>query len=61
MKIAVTGASGFVGWSVMERLGSTPEIEAVTITRANCDYSVESLRPLLKGIDAVIHLAGVKG
>ena len=61
MIIAVTGASGFVGRAVMVRLGSMPEVEAVSITRVNCDYSVDSLRPLLKGAGAVIHLAGVKG
>lgn len=61
MIIAVTGASGFVGRSVMERLDSTPEVKTVPISRSNCDYSVDSLRRLLEGADAVIHLAGVKG
>lgn len=61
MMIAVTGASGFVGRAVMERLNDTPEVKTVSISRSNCDYSVDSLRSLLKGVSAVIHLAGVKG
>ena len=61
MNIAVTGASGFVGRAVMERLNNTPEVYVIPISRTNCDYSVESLRTLLKDADAVIHLAGVKG
>ena len=61
MNIAVTGASGFVGRAVMEWLNNTPEVNVIPISRTNCDYSVENLRTLLKGADAVIHLAGVKG
>ena len=61
MNIAVTGASGFVGRSVIERLNNTPEVNVIPISRTNCDYSAESLRTMLKGADAVIHLAGVKG
>ena len=61
MNIAVTGASGFVGRAVMERLNNTPKVNVIPISRTNCDYSVESLRTLLKDADAVIHLAGVKG
>ena len=61
MNIAVTGASGFVGRAVMERLNNTPGVDVIPISRTNCDYSAEGLRTLLKGADAVIHLAGVKG
>ena len=61
MNIAVTGASGFVGRAVMERLNNTPEVNVIPISRTNCDYSVENLRTLLKGAYAVVHLAGIKG
>jgi uncharacterized protein len=47
MKIAVTGASGFLGRRLMEKLGS--EARAISV-RGNLDG--------LRGADAVVHLAG---
>ena len=47
MKIAMTGASGFIGTRLMERLGD--DARAVSL-RGNLD--------LLSGSDAVVHLAG---
>jgi len=47
MKIAVTGASGFIGKRLMEKLGA--EVRAVSL-RGNLDG--------IAGADAVVHLAG---
>ena len=60
MKIAVTGASGFVGRSVAEKLIESG-IEVIPVSRSNTDYSVESLVQILQGADKVIHLAAVRG
>ena len=60
MKIAVTGASGFVGTSVAEILIERG-IEVIPVSRSNTDYSVESLAQILQGADKVIHLAAVRG
>lgn len=60
MRIAVTGASGFVGTSVAEKL-IEHGIDVVPISRKSTDYSVESLVEILQGADKVIHLAAVRG
>jgi len=60
MRIAVTGASGFVGKSVAENLIENG-IEVIPVSRSNTDYSVESLVQILQGADKVIHLAAVRG
>ena len=60
MKIAVTGASGFVGTSVAEILIESG-IEVIPVSRGNTDYSVENLVQILQGADKVIHLAAVRG
>lgn len=60
MKIAVTGASGFVGTSVAGILIERG-IEVIPVSRSNTDYSVESLAQILQGADKVIHLAAVRG
>lgn len=60
MKIAVTGASGFVGRSVAEKLIEYG-VEVVPVSRKSTDYSVESLGQILRGADKVIHLAAVRG
>lgn len=76
MKIAVTGASGFIGKELLDALGKTENVDAVAISRAgtvfssseygeaewrNSDYTVESLAEVLADTDCVIHLAGVRG
>ena len=60
MKIAVTGASGFVGTSVAGILIESG-IEVIPVSRSNTDYSVENLVQILQGADKVIHLAAVRG
>lgn len=60
MKIAVTGASGFVGRSVAENLIESGN-EVIPVSRKSTDYSVESLAQILRGADKVIHLAAVRG
>ncbi len=60
MKIAVTGASGFVGRSVAEKL-IEHGVEVVSVSRKSTDYSVDSLAQILRGADKVIHLAAVRG
>ena len=60
MKIAVTGASGFVGRSVAENL-IEKGVEVVPVSRKSTDYSVESLAQILQGVGTVIHLAAVRG
>lgn len=72
MKVAVTGATGFIGQYVVERLVSNGHI-VVAIGRNESklcetfpsdsvqlhvsDYQVESLRRAFSGADAVVHLA----
>lgn len=60
MKIAVTGASGFVGRSVAENL-IEKGVEVIPISRKSTDYSVDSLTQILQGVKKVIHLAAVRG
>ena len=48
MKIAVTGASGFVGQAVTEKL-QDGGIEVIPVSRSNTDYSVESLADVIRG------------
>ena len=71
MRVLLTGASGFVGRSVLGRLSSRTSIEVVAITRSplvGLPISVTSLQivgvesqedwhPALAGVDAVIHCA----
>lgn len=73
MKIAVTGASGFIGTEVLHCLAKHENIEILALSRnaqpvpeqricwRQTDFSIESLRETLSGVDAVIHLAAVRG
>ena len=62
MKILVTGASGFIGKSLVKALNG----EIITLSRTKhpnlktiiCDLSTDSI-PSLRGIDIVYHLAGL--
>ena len=68
MKIAVTGASGYLGNNFIKAHRNLHEFIALTRDAAaagriegtsylECDYSVESLKDVLRGCDAVVHLA----
>lgn len=68
MRVAVTGASGYLGSNFISMYGDTCEFIAVTRSAASAacaegaecresDYSVESLREIFSGCDAVVHLA----
>lgn len=70
MRVLVTGATGNVGTSVIERLLSDPQIEEIVgvarrkpvgafprVRWVTADISKDDLTDHLQGIDAVIHLA----
>lgn len=75
MRVIVTGASGFVGKSLIKRLSEDNRFSVVALSRKEnhnnalleccnwsvTDYSVNSLSSLLKNADIIIHLAGLKG
>lgn len=64
-KIAVTGASGFLGSNFIRMFSKKYDIVAIGRTSNVCqtgsvrvtDYSLESLQTTLKGCDAILHLA----
>jgi nucleoside-diphosphate-sugar epimerase len=70
MRVAVTGASGNVGTSVLEALAEEPAVEEILgiarrlpqvemakVEWASADVTEDALVPLFAGADAVIHLA----
>ena len=71
MRVAVIGATGNVGTSLLAALEAEPRVEAVTgiarrvpdvpppskVTWAGADIAHDPLEPLLRGADAVVHLA----
>lgn len=74
MKIAVTGASGFIGTELLALMNKREDVSVIALTRdaspyedtkrcewRSTDYSFESLASALEGADIVIHLAGVRG
>lgn len=73
MKIAVTGASGFIGEEVLEVLMGEPGTEVIALSRSKkdtlpggpvwrqTDYTPDSLAGVLGDVDAIIHLAAVRG
>lgn len=74
MKIAITGASGFIGTELLAVLNKRSDVEIIGLTRGGADkedgprlewrdtdYTAGSLAEALQSADAVIHLAGVRG
>lgn len=57
MRVALTGATGFLGWHTHARMLTEPDIEVVPIGRA--DWSRPRLAAGVSGADVVLHLAGV--
>lgn len=70
MRVAIVGATGNVGTSVLRALSQDPRVESVRgiarrLPRAHfpktefrsADVSTDPLEPLFRGMDAVIHLA----
>jgi nucleoside-diphosphate-sugar epimerase len=70
--VAVTGASGLVGRHLLPVLAAHPDVERVlgldvreperrprSVEFARVDIAGTELKPLLEGIDVVVHLAGV--
>jgi len=70
--VAVTGASGLVGRHLLPLLAAHPDVDRVlgldvreperqprTVEFARVDIAGTELKPLLEGIDVVVHLAGV--
>jgi UDP-glucose 4-epimerase len=70
--VAVTGAAGLVGRHLLPVLAAHPEVERVlgldvreperrprAVEFARVDIAGTELKPLLEGIDVVVHLAGV--
>lgn len=55
MKVLVTGADGFIGRNLSQRLAERRDIDLVSCTREN---AVAELPDLLRGIEFVVHLAG---
>lgn len=73
MRIAITGASGFIGTELLEELNKY-QLEIVGLTRGSVpvnstknvfwrvtDYSYADLAKALSGVDVIVHLAGVRG
>lgn len=58
MRIAVTGARGFLGWHTVCRLRALRQIEPVLLSRDDF-ASPALLKERLSDVDAVLHIAGV--
>lgn len=55
MKIALTGASGFLGWHTRLRLAALTDHEVLPVTRQNWS----EIGDVVADADAIIHIAGV--
>ena len=58
MKIAVTGATGFIGRALCAQLGAAHDVRAVVRARTGDLARFRDWPGLLDGMDAVVHLAG---
>jgi UDP-2-acetamido-2,6-beta-L-arabino-hexul-4-ose reductase len=56
-RIAITGAAGFIGRALAERIDRETGFESVRIVR--CDFEQGRLFERLAGCEAVVHLAGL--
>ncbi len=56
MKVLITGAEGFIGRNLCQRLLEKPAVEVRRFGRAQC---VSQLADLIDGVSFVFHLAGV--
>ena len=70
LRVAVTGASGNLGTSVLKALAEAPEVESIVgiarrrplvdfpkVTWSTADVAEDDLGPAFEGADAVVHLA----
>ncbi|WP_433349164.1 NAD-dependent epimerase/dehydratase family protein [Micromonospora sp. CA-111912] len=58
LRLAVTGAGGFLGWHVRTLLRALGRPEPVVVTRADLT-DPDAVAAKLSGVDRVLHLAGV--
>jgi nucleoside-diphosphate-sugar epimerase len=72
MRVLITGATGNVGTSLVERLGADDEVtEIIGVARrpttwrppktswVRADVARDDLEPIVRGVDAVVHLAWI--
>lgn len=55
MRVLITGGTGFLGWHTRCRLHAAGVVATSTIDRVNAN----DLRRAVRGVDAIIHLAGI--
>ena len=74
MRVAITGAGGFIGSKVLKKLMDYEGIDILALSRerydgvplnkvrwGRTDYSVNSLSGILGNVDVIIHLAATRG
>lgn len=66
MKIAITGATGFIGTYLVEKFSLDGQVATIPLTRNKksffyTDYSVQDLIKWFRDVDAVVHLASKRG